>query len=267
MDSAPINNSWIWQYAVLVLIALLKRFRPRKGNVLMLSGKFCVKYGPHVCLAEASTMRFIAQKTSIPVPKVYCAFKRGDWTYIVMEKISGDMIGQGWVQRSEESKASILFELKRLVQEMRDIPASGPGVHNVDGGPLFDPRLPGPSLRIGPFESIQAFHQHLRGGLHPDPNLDPKVNELIELQDGPWPPPNFTHGDLSSLNILSQEDKIVGIIDWETAGWFPSYWEYTTACQVNPQNSFWREEIDKFLEPLPKELAMEEIRQRFFGDF
>lgn len=212
-------------------------------------------------------MRFIAQRTSIPVPKVHCAFKRGELTYIVMERIHGDMIGHGWVQRSEESKASILSELKRLVREMRGIPASGPGVHNVDGGSLFDPRLPGPSLRFGPFENIREFHEYLRGGLHSDPSLDPEVNELIELQDEPWPPPTFTHGDLSSLNVLSQGDKIVGIIDWETAGWFPSYWEYTTACQVNPQNSFWREEIDKFLEPLPKALAMEKIRQKFFGDF
>lgn len=35
----------------------------------------------------------------------------------------------------------------------------------------------------------------------------------------------FTHGDLSSLNILARVDDIVGIIDWETAGWYPSYWE------------------------------------------
>jgi len=33
----------------------------------------------------------------------------------------------------------------------------------------------------------------------------------------------FTHGDLSSLNVLVRGDQIVGIIDWETAGWYPSY--------------------------------------------
>jgi len=56
-------------------------------------------------------------------------------------------------------------------------------------------------------------------------------------------------------------------VDWETAGWFPSYWEYTTACQVNPQKSFWIEEISKFLDPFPAEQAMEKIRQKDFGDF
>jgi hypothetical protein len=47
----------------------------------------------------------------------------------------------------------------------------------------------------------------------------------------------------------------VGIIDWETAGWYSSYWEYTTACQVNPQILSWAHEIDKFLTPMPEELA------------
>jgi hypothetical protein len=59
---------------------------------------------------------------------------------------------------------------------------------------------------------------------------------------------------------------IVGIIDWETAGWYPSYWEYTSAHQVNPQNSFWADEIDNFLQPMPDELKMEQTRQKYFGD-
>lgn len=36
----------------------------------------------------------------------------------------------------------------------------------------------------------------------------------------------FTHGDLSPRNIIVLNDKIVGIVDWEEAGWFPEYWEY-----------------------------------------
>jgi Ser/Thr protein kinase RdoA (MazF antagonist) len=150
---------------------------------------------------------------------------------------------------------------------MRRIPPPGSGVSNIDGGSLFDPRISVPTWRFGPFTSIQAFHEFLHDGLEASPNMDPEVHDLIAQHDGPWPPPAFTHGDLSSLNILAKGDQVVGIVDWETAGWFPSYWEYTTACQVNPQNSFWIEEIDKFLDPFPAEQAMEKIRQKYFGDF
>lgn len=86
------------------------------------------------------------------------------------------------------------------------------------------------------------------------------------MQDGPWSQPVFTHGDLSSLNILVHGEEVVGIIDWETSGWYPSYWEYTTACQTNARNIFWREQIDNFLVPLPRELEMDQIRLKWFGD-
>ena len=91
---------------------------------------------------------------------------------------------------------------------------------------------------FGPFAGIQDFHRHLRQGFQYDPGNNPEINELIHLQEAASHPPVLTHGDLSSLNILVRDDKIVGIIDWETAGWLPSYWEYTTACYVNLQNEF-----------------------------
>jgi aminoglycoside phosphotransferase len=38
----------------------------------------------------------------------------------------------------------------------------------------------------------------------------------------------FTHADLNLRNILVDEmGKISGIVDWECAGWYPEYWEYT----------------------------------------
>ena len=266
-DSKPINASWARRFGTRVAVKLLKRIRSRKGCILVLSRRLCVKYGDRVDLSEASTIQFIAQHTSIPVPKIYCAFTHRDITYIVMEHIDGEMLTRGWVSRNNESKAKIHAQLKEFVREMRQIPPPRSGVANVDGGSLFDPRLPVPTWRFGPFTSIQAFHEFLHDGLKPGPKLPPGCNDLIAQHEGSWPPTTFTHGDLSSQNILAKGDRIVGIVDWETAGWFPSYWEYTTACQVNPQNSFWIDEIDKFLEPFLVEQAMEKIRQKYFGDF
>ncbi|GLB01805.1 hypothetical protein AtubIFM57258_000215 [Aspergillus tubingensis] len=263
----PINDCALYKHFILFAIATLRKIRPFEGSVLMLTDRICVKYGKLVDLTEAATMRFVSQKTSIPVPKVLCAFTHRDCTYIVMERVKGNYIGAGWVYRSEESKAKILTQLKSMVEEMRKLPPpAGMGVGSVVDRSLYDCRVPGTSLRFGPFASVQEFHRHLRGGMDFDPRLDPAVQELIRQHDRSFPIV-FTHGDLSSLNILACEDTIVGIIDWETAGWYPSYWEYTTACQVNPQNSFWINEIDKFITPMPDELAMERTRQKYFGDY
>ncbi|EZF35249.1 hypothetical protein TMEN_5755 [Trichophyton mentagrophytes] len=264
--SKPINDKIWYRYLTLLAIKTLKYVRPCHGGVLMLTDKLCVKYGGYIRLSEAATMRFISQHTSIPVPKVFCAFTHSGMTYIVMERIKGDMIGRGWVCRSEESKAKLLSQLAKMITELRQLkPPEGATISSVDGGPVYDCRVAGTTLHFGPFDTIQEFHRHLRMGIEFDPRLDPEVKELINKQNKTWPLV-FTHGDLSSLNILVRGDNIASIIDWQTAGWYPSYWEYTTAHQVNPRNFFWGEEIDKFLQPMPQELEMERMRQKHFGD-
>jgi len=141
-----------------------------------------------------------------------------------MERLKGEIIGRNWGIRSAESKAKILLQLKKMVEEMRSIPPpQGQGVSNVDGGLLWDCRLPGTLLCHEPFTTIYSFYKYLRGGFDAHPDQFPEVNKLIALQNRHWLPPVFTHGDLSSLNVLVRGDQIVGIIDWETAGWYPSY--------------------------------------------
>ncbi|KAJ5697413.1 hypothetical protein N7488_011097 [Penicillium malachiteum] len=246
--SKSVNSTAFSRSLTLLSIRILKRIRPRQGSVLMLTNGVCVNHGRYIHLSEASTMRFISQHTSIPVPKVLCAFTHSESgvTYIVMERIKGDMIGKGWVKRNENSKAKLLSQLAERIRELRSLqPPEGTRVASVDNGSLYDCRIAGPSLRFGPFNTLYEFHRYLRMGMEFDLRLDADIQELIKGQSKSWPL-KFTHGDLSSLNILVRGDDLVGIIDWDTAGWYPSYWEYTTAHQVNPQNSFWVHEIDKF---------------------
>ena len=268
-EPQPINGTWWRQFLTLGAIKLCKRWRHHHGIVLFLSNKICIKHGYFTHISEASTMQFIARRTSIPVPKVYCAFTRKGRTYIVMERIDGEILGQGWIQRSKESKEHLLKQLKDIVEEMRSIPSpAAVGVSSTFGGTLYDCRLPGTPgtrRRFGPFSNVSDFHRYLRRGTEARPGNFPEVNDLIAAHEDKWPL-CFTHADLSSLNILVRGDDVVGIIDWETSGWYPSYWEYTTAWNVNPQNEFWQKEVDRFLEPRPRELAMEKVRMKYFGD-
>ena len=265
-EPEPINNTW-WRRAItLSVIKCIRRRFPRSGNVLYLSRRLCVKYGYFVHLSEAATMQFIAQRTSIPVPKVYCAFKYKTWTYIVMERIDGEIVGANWYKRTKESKDNILCQLRQMIDEMRRIlPAEHQKIASATGGTIYDARLSGGPIRRGPFNDIGQFHLHVREGIEAHPDHFPEIHDLIAAQNETWPI-CFTHGDLSSLNILVRGEDVVGIVDWETAGWYPSYWEYTSAWHVNPQNEFWQDEVGKFLEPMPKELAMEKLRRRYFGD-
>jgi aminoglycoside phosphotransferase len=43
----------------------------------------------------------------------------------------------------------------------------------------------------------------------------------------------FTHGDLKAHNILvnDHDGYLSGFLDWESRGWYPEYWEFTTAMR------------------------------------
>ena len=104
-----IIDTFLTGHLTLLAIKLLQPLHPIKGILLMLTNNLCVKYGPLVQPSEAASMRFIAQNTFIPVPKIYCAFRWRGCTYIVMERIKREMIEIGWVnKRSEESKKRLL---------------------------------------------------------------------------------------------------------------------------------------------------------------
>lgn len=132
----------------------------------------------------------------------------------------------------------------------------------------LDCRLPSRDY-WGPYSTVREFHQALANGIPWDCDCT-KFADLAELFAFYQQAENklvLTHGDLSSLNILIHGDTVVGIVDWETAGWFPPYWEYTTAKYVNPQNPFWADPVDQFITPMPEVLRMETIRRKYFGDF
>ncbi|KAM5378647.1 hypothetical protein ACJZ2D_004446 [Fusarium nematophilum] len=250
MESRPINDT-LWMRFITLLLYNVNRFswirnlRKHPARIVLASSKLCIKATAFTTLAEANAMQFVAQHTSIPVPKVYSSFEH-------------------------KGRASILAQLKATVAELRSIPPldNCAEVANVDGGPIFDQRLPDKSF-WGPFVTIRDFHSELRHGLElqDDEEALPGLRELIAFHNEAWPKPVFTHGDLSSLNIVALGDKVTGILDWESAGWMPPYCEYTSAWHVNPRNVFWREAVNGFLTPLPRELEMEKIRRRYFGDF
>jgi aminoglycoside phosphotransferase (APT) family kinase protein len=221
--------------------------------------------GGRLDAVETQTVLFIGKNTSIPVPKVYFAFTHEDCTYILMERIHGQMAARNWVRRSDASQSNIHNSLRKMISEIRGLVPQSNAVCSVSGGPLYDPRIPQMTRRFDPFESAREFHDYLRKGTQVWSGDSADLLKLTSLHTQDWGAPTFTHGDLSSLNILVRGDDVVGIIDWETAGWYPPYWEYTAACQVNPQKSFWRDEIDKFLEPIPDAFEMEQLRQQYLG--
>ncbi|KAH7248414.1 kinase-like domain-containing protein [Fusarium solani] len=224
-ESLTINNTPLRRFLTLLGLKTTARLFHHRGACVPISKHLIVKSDSFVDLTEAATMRFVATNTSVPVPKVWCSFVHNGRTYIVMERIQGDCISRGWDDRSKESKDKLLAQLKLMMQELRSLqPLPGMGVESCTGGPLFDSRIPRADRRFGPFKTIQEFHLWLRDNFQPLEVEKPgqatqedwkDVKDMAARQDGPWPRPVFTHGDLNPSNILVRGDEIVGIIDWE----------------------------------------------------
>ncbi|KAJ5938184.1 hypothetical protein N7454_004526 [Penicillium verhagenii] len=49
----------------------------------------------------------------------------------------------------------------------------------------------------------------------------------------------FTHGDFKAhYTLIGDDGHLSAFLDWESAGWYPEYWEFTTALRFG-RNSWW----------------------------
>lgn len=274
-EHLSINNTFIRRFLTRLALRTTAKLYTRDGLVVPISKTKIVKTGRRIHLTEGATMRYLAEETSIPVPKVYCSFLHKNRAYIVMERIRGDELPKAWKSLSEEALESIFAQLRLYIQELRSLtPPPGTGVESCVGGSLYDSRIARGNPRFGPFKTIQEFHFWLRGDSRPEDLEGRKKDqdwhdavEMMRQQDGPWPPPKFTHCDLNPSNVLVRNGKVVGIIDWEFSGWYPYYWEYTSAWYGNLTRTHWQGLLDKFLDrPSPDVFRMEEIRNKWWGE-
>jgi aminoglycoside phosphotransferase (APT) family kinase protein len=108
-----------------------------------------VKYGTHASLIEAKNMLYVAERTSIPVPRLFAAYAYRPLdrdvedfgsvydTYIFMEFIEGEDLEKSWGRHTSTEKQMISTDLKRYMTELRSLPAAN-YIGSVHGGPVTD---------------------------------------------------------------------------------------------------------------------------------
>ncbi|KAF5547552.1 serine threonine kinase [Fusarium phyllophilum] len=222
-SSLAINNTFSRRLMTLIALKTSARFYKHDGPCIPISKSLIVKKGPFVHLTEAATMQFVAANTSIPVPTVYCSFVHKNRAHIVMQRIQGKTIADAWRDLSDADRSNIFAQLRRMFQELRSLtPPSNTGIESCIGGSLRDSGIPYTTVEtsIWAFQAIQNFHRWLREDLEPDSRPDhmedqdwKNIKEMATKQDGSWPLPVFTHGDLNPFNIIVRGDQVVGIID------------------------------------------------------
>jgi aminoglycoside phosphotransferase len=207
---------------------------PKFSSVYKLTDGTILKTGPSVRPSEAATMKYIRDKTSIPVPRVidlYVDHRTGYWC-IQMEYIEGRLLEIEYESFDKGAKAHIVAQLRDYLHQLRRLPRKASIA--AFGGPARDQFL---QLSQG-----QPPHVTEEEFLH-------MIANTLERRGGSWArtvalvlrdESNFTgnssqdgfvmtHGSLTPRHIMVDGSTIVGIIDWSQAGHYPDYWEYVKA--------------------------------------
>ncbi|RMD44949.1 hypothetical protein DV735_g143, partial [Chaetothyriales sp. CBS 134920] len=216
---------------------------------------------------EAAAVEYVRQHTTIPVPKIYKVYPASNGQqHIVMQRLPGTCashVVSGW---SQDQKEVFSRDLADYLHQLRGLqPPSAQFIGSVSTAlrsQLIDDRL---SVNpCGPFSTIADFHTYLRFGRPLDHWFD--ITKVTKVHTRPESyTSTFSHSDLCPKNILVAPDgHITGIIDWEYAGWYPDYWEYTKMHYIQNAAPQWKNFYDAIeqqpaITKYPDELACERV--------
>ncbi|KAF2450827.1 kinase-like protein [Karstenula rhodostoma CBS 690.94] len=215
---------------------LNERMSGASGKIVGVGDHFVVKY-----LQEGQTMLFLQHSSNIPVPRIYALYQKlgpdnNTYSYIVMERIKGPTLASVWLKIGQTEKEAVASELRHIFEEMY----------------LNEAMIARYASEGYSKHKIQHFSRAFKNVFQ---------NHA----------PVFTHADFQQKNVMFRKppattenglvqwdstDLELVIIDWEFAGWYPSYWEYSRALfGCGAWKDDWGNWIEKILEPYRNEYA------------
>ena len=212
---------------------------------------------------EIETLEFVRRQTSVPVPEVIKPNLSNTYGWFSMTTLPGRSLTDSWSSMSKQAQMTTRNELRDYLNELRAIPSPDPSyIGSCTGGQACDHRLNN-GFPCGPFSSESQFNDYLIGPIKRNPRRELVDQYRRRLTDDHGI--LFTHADLDGDHILVEPatGKITGIVDWETAGWWPAYWEYIKARYGSRYQPWWKKLVSEVLDHYEVELQVEYELQDF----
>ncbi|KAJ7507232.1 kinase-like protein [Mycena galericulata] len=233
-----------------------------KSRLFDIGDNIVVKYGPRVRPEEANATQFVADSTSIRVPKIHAVVHddADNMTYIVQEKLLGSSLLSHLPSLDTDARAVITEELKHILLELSTLDTRGPmglferpSLYDTGRFSRFIEYYERPNIT-----TTKEFVDWLPGLLEAFPHGHAKATDNLASFDYTRPQIS-SHGDFVPQNILVQDGHVSGIIDWEYAGWYPYFWNDCIArwwvIYQFPKldDGRWEEMLTKIMTPFPTE--------------
>ena len=186
-------------------------------------GDFFIKAGPRVEAAEVAALKMIQERLHISVPRMHGHHISSNTVTITMDFVDGETLWDIWQNLSTDQKSNIASQLRAIVDAMRSLKADLSMIGSCDGGQALDLRVYD-TYRGGPFTNEEAFNNWLMAG-----TLDATPSNLLQEFRKRLRKDHrivLTHGDFAQQNIIVKNGKVVALVDWQCAGWFPEYWDF-----------------------------------------
>lgn len=176
---------------------------------------------------EFGVLKLIRDASDLEVPEPLDLVSNERRSYMITGRLPGIPAQSVYVNLSDEQLITLARDLREYLAELRRIqkPPSlaAAAISNSLGGGCIHGRIDeahGANYEShGPFPDQAIFHDYLLTRRPPAPEEEQRTGHAIRL----------SHGDLALRNIMvDARGRLVGVLDWELAGWYPSYWELTT---------------------------------------
>ncbi|KAM3545439.1 hypothetical protein ARSEF1564_001601 [Beauveria bassiana] len=207
---------------------LLSRAPGRQVNLACHRTRWVVyKEGQFITSNESIALRNAGEQ-GLPVPKIFCRERlysvgSEDIYSIKMSYIAGRSLTKIWVTLTHEERIDVFKQVRVMLLRLT-VPENAPKfIGSCDGLDIRDSRLA--KTHFGPIcKTEKDFNKYLVSTISTAPvnirrdylrKLNQKRHRIV-----------FCHGDLSPDNIIVNEYmQVIGLLDWEDAGYYPEYWE------------------------------------------
>lgn len=197
---------------------------------------------------EAANIKFLESRTSIPIPNVVHEWYEDDGRYfIITKRIPGRPLEDVWPSLSPEHRESIAKQTAEYLSQLREVQSDR--METIGGKPLYSAWLFRQDFETphGPLSSDDELWSELSKSLTKVPE---KACVELRRRMPPAAPYTFTHGDLTSVNIMVDPDTgdLTGILDWENAGYYPVWWEFAAAgIGLGDNDVEWKRTLRKYM--------------------
>ncbi|QSS58629.1 hypothetical protein I7I51_08057 [Histoplasma capsulatum] len=135
--------------------------------------------------------------------------------FVLNERVGGQTLEEAWTSLSEPQKLDVADQVVKVRKKLRSVTSTS--IQCVDQSSSYPGLLFFDLEPRGPFHSDQKLWDALALSLR---HLPQQVLENLRKSLPMCEPYVLTHCDLNLGNIMVQDGKVVGILDWEYAAFF-----------------------------------------------